>query len=286
MATQETLGPDPKSQDEGVDIVEIFVKLLIEWRRGLLFAVLPFLLGLLYIYSMTPLYEADALILPQSKAQSAGYAAMFNSHSSGDVYIGLLRSRSVSDGVIDRLHLLDLYKTRSRERARAILAGSSTFNSGADTMISVIVRDKNASTAAEIANAYLDSLEQWQENVSVHDADLRSRFFQQQLAKESLAVAAAEQDLKDVQEKTGVVDPGTQTQIGLGAIASVRSQITSLQVQPRHTAGRGSRADASIRIGGLQNPFLRFERPDLRPHLHHLWIGIRGADQEAGKLHL
>jgi len=231
MTTQETLGPDPNRTDEGVDVVEIFVKLLVEWRRGLIFAVIPFVLGILYIYSMTPLYEANALILPQSKTQSSGYAALFNSRSSGDVYIGLLRSRSVLDGVIDRLHLLDLYKTRSREQARAILAGSSTFVAGADTMISVSVRDKNASTAAEIANAYLDSLEQWQENASAHDAEVRSRFFQQQLAKESLAVANAEQELKEVQEKTGIVDPSAQTESGLGAIASTRSQITNLQVQ-------------------------------------------------------
>jgi tyrosine-protein kinase Etk/Wzc len=194
-------------------------------------ACVVFLLGLVLVYSITPLYEASASLMPQSKEDSSGLATLFSSRSPGDVFTGLLASRSVADDVIDRTNLLEIYKTSSREKARNILAGSSTFATGKDTLVTIKVRNRDAQTAMRIANAYLDGLENQREKMLLHEGEAHSRFFQQQIAQEAAALSAAEQSLKQVQERSGVVQPEAQTAIGLNAIAGVRGQITSLQVE-------------------------------------------------------
>jgi uncharacterized protein involved in exopolysaccharide biosynthesis len=56
-------------------------------------------------------------------------------------------------------------------------------------------------------------------------------FFQVQLQQERDDLSKAEAQLEQTQRKTGIIQPETQTQIGLGAIANTRAQITTMEVQ-------------------------------------------------------
>jgi uncharacterized protein involved in exopolysaccharide biosynthesis len=217
--------------DESIDLFEVLTLFIVEWRRFLLAAAVVFLIGTAMTYSITPLYEADASLLPQSKEDTSSLASDFSSHSPADVYLGLLASRSVQDDVIDREHLLDLYQTRSRQTARAILSSRSVFAVGRDTMVTVRVRDKRAEDATRITNAYLEALEAQREKMVQVEAELHNHFFEQQLAREANALADAEQELKNVQVSTGIVQPEAQTNLGLTAIETIRGRITDLQVQ-------------------------------------------------------
>ena len=222
----------PAAVDDRVDLIELAVRLLVEWRLWLIASAIFFLLGVGIIYSITPLFEAKAAILPQSKTGVSGVAALLGGHSSNsDMYLGLLASRSVEDAVIDSVHLEDVYKVRSRELARKLLADRSVFKVGTDTLISIKVRDQNGQVAMQIANAYLDALERFQDATAAHSADVRSRFFQAELAKEETALANSEDALKKVQMQTGVIEPIAQTQIGLNQLAQTRAQVTALKVQ-------------------------------------------------------
>jgi tyrosine-protein kinase Etk/Wzc len=256
-------------EDDRIDLIELAVRLAVEWRRWLIATVVVFGLGVLLIFSITPLYEASASLLPQSKGATSGVAALLSGHSSGsDMYLGLLASRSLQDEVIDTVHLDDVYKVKSREAMRGMLASRSTFKIGTDTLITIKVRDKNAVTAMRIANAYLDALDRWQERTAAHGAEVRSKFFQAELAKESTSLADAEEALKRVQVQTGVLEPVAQTQIGLNQVAQTRAQITSLKVQL-----------ASLLLGSSdQNPQvqqLRAEISSLEGQVHSMEVSAR-----------
>jgi uncharacterized protein involved in exopolysaccharide biosynthesis len=56
-------------------------------------------------------------------------------------------------------------------------------------------------------------------------------FFQTQLQQERDDLSKAEAQLEQTQKQTGIIQPETQTQIGLSAIASTRAQITNMEVQ-------------------------------------------------------
>jgi tyrosine-protein kinase Etk/Wzc len=227
--TLQPVPPDPA--DKSIDLFEVGVEFVSQWRLLLLASFVLFLLCVAAIYSITPLFEADATILPQGGNDPSTLSAFFSTRSPGDIFLGLLSSRGVQDDVIDRADLMALYKTKSRERARAALAGSSTFGIGKGSLVSIVVRTDKAEVAQRIANAYLEALQAQRVNMLSREAELHDRFFEQQLNKEADALAAAEQALKNTEEISGVVQPEAQTTIGLNAIAGVRAQITNLQVQ-------------------------------------------------------
>lgn len=233
MATNTPVHPGIAEEDETVDLLGLTARFVHEWRLGLLCALIVFLAGVVLTYTTTPLYEATASILPQqSRSDSNSLSALFSGKGPGDVFVGLLGSRSVADGVIDRAGLLALYQTGSRERARRMLSGSTKVSSGLkDTLITVNVRNVNAGVAARIANAYVESLQAVQESMALSASTLQREFFEKQLGREKDALAAAETDLRKQQEVSGVVQVEAQTQLGLNAIANKQAQITALEVE-------------------------------------------------------
>jgi tyrosine-protein kinase Etk/Wzc len=228
-----------------------------------------------------PQFEATALLLPQeSPSQSNSLASLFSPKSPGDVYLGLLGSRSVADRVIDQVHLLESFHVTSYERARNILAASSKFTVRKDMLVGIEVRNLNAIVAASIVNAYVDALQEQQEGMAIEQATARRQIFEKQVQQERNALAAAELELKKEQQVSGLVQPESQTQLGLGAIASVRAQITSMQVQ---LAGL-------LQSGTEQNPrviTLRSQIGQLEAQLRNLESGSGsgiGASLPGGKM--
>jgi tyrosine-protein kinase Etk/Wzc len=62
-------------------------------------------------------------------------------------------------------------------------------------------------------------------------ATARSRVFERQVDQEKSALAAAELELKKSEQSSGLLQPESQTQMSLSANASIRAQITTMQVQ-------------------------------------------------------
>lgn len=218
--------------DDSIDLIELATMFVVEWRTFLLISLVIFAIGVSFIYSIKPLFETYASILPQEGEPASTATSLFTGRSqSSEIFFALLASRSVQDEVIDRLNLLSAYHTTDREGARLRLAGGTVLTSGRGGLVIIQVREENAGQAARIANAYLESLRSQREKMIQSEFEIHNRFFQQQLKSEEDALAAAERDFRDVQESTGVVQPDSQTQIGLNAIASARAQISNLQVQ-------------------------------------------------------
>ena len=220
--------------EHGIDLFALAIALLAEWRLMLITSFVFLAIFVAIIYSLKPMYVADASFVPQGgrdRNNTGDIASLFSSRGPGTLYIGLLQSRSVQDSVIQRLDLMSLYHVTSHETARAMLAGKATFAEGPDTIVRVEVKDGNAQNAARIANAYLDALQGQNESMSLQQSAQTSKFFDSLLQKEREQLSQAEAQLARTQRQTGLVEPATQTQIGISAIAGVRSQITTLQVQ-------------------------------------------------------
>jgi tyrosine-protein kinase Etk/Wzc len=229
-ATQPDSIPPPT--DGTVDLLELAATFFAEWRVGAITFLGVFLLGALLTYVTKPQFEATALLLPQAPAaQSTSLSAIFSVRTPGDVYLGLLASRTTADKVIDRVHLMEVFRTQSRSSARNSLANSSKFTVRKDTLVSIEIRNSDSVTAASIANAYIDALQEQQEAMAMDLATARSRVFERQVDQEKSALAAAELELKKSEQSSGLLQPESQTQMSLSANASIRAQITTMQVQ-------------------------------------------------------
>ncbi|MDE1160320.1 MAG: GNVR domain-containing protein [Acidobacteriaceae bacterium] len=224
--------PTASGEEQGIDLLAIVAAIVTEWRIILATMIPVLLLCAFLIYSMKSHFISSASILPtNSRGQDNGLAELFGARSPGALYVGLLGSRSVQDDVIDATGFLAAMHIKDRAAARGMLAGETTFTEGADSLITIKVKDANAQRSAQLANAYLDGLRDLNDRLSLNQSAETRKFFEIQLQQERELLSIAEDKLAHTQKGTGLVDPSVQMQMGIGGIQSVRTQITGYQVQ-------------------------------------------------------
>src|ERR1035437_9136248 len=162
------------AERKSVDLFD-FLLVLSEAGRTIAICMLVFIvLGVAISILVRPTFSAVAVILPPQQGQSlatmmvqlnalvsltgGGISGSSQLKTPVDMYIGMLESRTIADGLISRFHLQDLYKTRKMEDTRTSLKSNTRFLAGKDGLIHIIVDDQDPNRASEMANAYVDEL--------------------------------------------------------------------------------------------------------------------------------
>ena len=195
-------------------------------------------------------YMAEAVILPPQPEQSSqamlmgplagmsGLGALGGAvaasglwRNPADVYVGVLKSRTIADALIASFHLQQAYKRKTMTDTRKALARHSAVTAGKDSLIRIGVEDHDPRRAASLANAYVDELFKQTSRLAFSTAAQRRLFFQQQVTSEKEALAGAEIALKNTQQSSGLVVPSGQSEGLIRAVAELRAQIASREVQ-------------------------------------------------------
>jgi len=214
-----------------------------KWKLLLLISIAGGVVGLVVALAIPNLYTATAVILPPTKPQSASAALMgqlggaagalaptLGLKDPNEMYIGIMRSRTTSDDLIDGFGLLSIYSSKTRESARRKLLTRANILSGRDSMIRISVEDRDPQRAANLANAYVAELKKQNNRLALTEAGQRRLFFEHEVEAEKNALANAEDALRDTQERTGVVEVSGQAQAVIGSIAKIRAEIAMEEV--------------------------------------------------------
>ncbi len=234
---------DPQAQP--VDLLDVALVLARSWRQIAVATVGAFFFGALVSLILKPTFTASAVIMPPQQQQSSSSALMgqlgsllgtgagggLGLKNPADMYAGILQSRTIADRIIAKFDLKSVYKKKSLQDARMALKKHADIQVGKDGLIDVTVDDHDPKRASEIANAYIDELYTMNSTLAISEASQRRVFFDQQLAEERAALAAAEGDLKATQERTGLIQLGGQAESIIRSIAELRAQISSREVQ-------------------------------------------------------
>lgn len=236
---------DGTSYEDGVDLIQVFLLLWQNRKIILRFTLITMFVTALYAcFVMKPFFTAKAVFLPPQSAPGSamtqlagqlgalgGLGGLGGIKSSGDVYVGMLGSRTIADALIHRFDLQHVYKTKKLSDTETILKSTTKVVAGKDSLITISVDDRDPNRAADIANGYLDALYDLNGRLALTESAQRRLFFEQQLIHEKDALADAEVELKRTQEQTGLISPSGQTEGTLEAIDQLRAQITSRQVE-------------------------------------------------------
>lgn len=225
-----------------VDVVKVLAK-----RKSILIG-LPIIFAVctaLISSSMPNIYKSTTTILPREQTQ-ANVAAMLtqlgalggglsiqipidpNTRIPADLYIGMLKSRSVLDNLIHRLDLKKVYATQSDEVARRVLGASSTIKPGKGGLIEIEVEDIDSKRAAQIANAYVDELLRLVKALGLTSASQRRIFFERQLRMTEENLAAAKVSLSTKSNANTVIN---EKAVNIEATARLRAQISAKELQ-------------------------------------------------------
>ena len=195
--------------------------------------------------TMTPVFTARATFLaPGSQQQSGSAAALaalgslgglgagFAPKSPDELYVALLKSDSVVRALDKRFDLRKRYEVESFEVLRRVLPGSVRVSTDRKSgLIVVEVDDPDPRFAAQLANGHQPEVAQLLGRIAVSEAQQRRVFFQAQLDETKERLVKAEQSLRGVQEKSGVIVLDKQAEALIGGAAQLRAQITEREVQ-------------------------------------------------------
>ena len=176
-----------------------------------------------------PQYDATVRLLPPDNRNSA--LLSFSSRNEGDLDLGLLGSRTVTDDIIKSLNLSSYFHTSSPALLRRSLSSMVKIQEDRDQFITITVRAAEPETAVRIANAYPEALSRMNRTIARSQGEDRWQFYEGPLENQKDKLAAAEEELKRAQQSTGMIMPETQVQIGLTSIASLNQQIANRQEQ-------------------------------------------------------
>src|SRR6185369_3710149 len=145
--------------------------------------------------------------------------------------IGILKSRTVADELIAKFDLRKVYNVKRLSSARKELQSNSEITTGKEGLIAISVEDKDPKRAAAIANAYVSEMRKLTQSLAVTEASQRRLFFEEQLQRAKADLAIAEVDLKDTQQRTGMIQLDSQSKAMIEAIGMLRGQIAAKEVQ-------------------------------------------------------
>lgn len=234
----------PSEKSEEIDLMDILAQIF-HYRRWIIgSSLLCGGLAMLYALLVKPVFSATTTIMPpQMQSNSAnlllGQLGSLNGvaeglvklKSPGDVYIGMLKSRSIADDLVRRFKLEQYYNADSMDAARDSLRGKSGFQLGKDGFISITVNDEDPKLAAKLANAYVEELIELQQSFVITDSAKYRSFVEHQLKQAQQNLAAAELSLRRTQEKTGLIQPERQLPAIVGSVTQLRAHIAAKEVQ-------------------------------------------------------
>jgi tyrosine-protein kinase Etk/Wzc len=193
--------------------------------------------------ALPDMYRATTTLLPPQQQQAsaaallsqlggvAGMAGVPALKNPNDLYVGMLKSRTVADKLIEQFKLKQLYETESQEKARNLLDEQTVIAPSKEGLIKieVIVRDRQL--AARLANAYVSELLNLTRVLSVTEAGQRRLFFEQQLERSKNALTTAEIALKQALDKRGVISVDAESHAIVETAARVKAQISAKEIQ-------------------------------------------------------
>lgn len=136
-----------------------------------------------------------------------------------DLYVGMLKSRTVADALIQRFKLKELYKVKTITSARSALEGATVIAAGKDGFITIEYSNKDPQLAAAIANAYVEELDSLATALDAKEALGRKAFYEKQLKEVREDLDRAELEMKAFQEQNRVFRLGGEG-AGGGAIGA------------------------------------------------------------------
>lgn len=244
MSEESIAEPKAAPEEREIGLIE---GLLVLARRAKLIAGIcaaTFVLACAVTLTMPNIYTATARILPPTEDQG-GLAAMLGSMgglaslvgvspggTSSELYVGMLRSRSVADAIIDRFELMEVYGRKTRLDTYDALGRRVGVELGKkDGIIAISVDDREPARAAAIANAYVEELKRLSVEINLSSAGRERDFLSARLEAARADLARAEERLQAFQTKNRTIRIDDQAKALIEAIASLKAELASREVQ-------------------------------------------------------
>jgi uncharacterized protein involved in exopolysaccharide biosynthesis len=233
---------------DDISVVDLLI-ILAERKRFISWITIGFACSAVIVSLLLPKsYKAAVTLLPPQQSSPVGAAlasqlgnlggmaalagSSFGIKNPNEMFVAMLKSRTVEDAMVQRYGLMKEYRKRYLSDARLAFEKHVTVDgSGKDGMIHISVEARDPNRAAELANGYVEQFRSLSEHLAITEASQRRLFFQKELEQAKNNLASAEEALKVTQEKTGLIQLDSQSRALIESAATLRAEIAAREVQ-------------------------------------------------------
>jgi tyrosine-protein kinase Etk/Wzc len=244
---QQEASSSSKNESE-ISLLDILIVLAERKRLIGVVTVSAAVFAMLVSFFLPKKYTATSTILPpqQSSTTSSllasqlgnlgGMAALAGSSlgikNPNDMLVGLMKSRTVQEAMVQRFGLMQEYHDRYFSDARKDLEKRMTLDGNSkDGLIRISIEDADPKRAADLVNGYVDQFRKLSESLAITEASQRRLFFERQLEDAKNNLANAEESMKRTEQKTGLIQLDSQARSLIESVASLRAQVAAKEVQ-------------------------------------------------------
>lgn len=230
--------------DDEINLLDLLLVLARNWKMLVGTCAATFILACLYTLTLPNIFTATARILPPHQEKGglggmlggmgdlAALAGVNVGGSSGDLYVGMLKSRTIADAVIDQFDLMMVYDKNYRSEMYTQLNGLVRVSLGkADGIITLSVDDEDPQRAAALANAFVEELKKLNVRLNLSTAGRERQFLEERLAVVGRDLAQAEDNLKRFQEEHKAIKLDEQAKSLIEAISRLKGELASKEVE-------------------------------------------------------
>lgn len=240
-----------EAEESGSGREKNIARLALLWEeRRLLFrlAVLGWILSIVIAILIPSRYTSTTRLMPPDQT-GQGISAMLSAlgkggdlgaiggqllgmKTSGDLFVGVLRSRTVEDDVIDKFDLRKVYGVPLYLQARKVLEANTDVSADRKSAILTIkITDRDRHRAAAMGQEYVEALNNVVITLNTSSAHKERVFLEERLGQVQKDLEAAEKDFGKFASQNTAIDVKEQSRAMIGAAAELEGQLIAAETQ-------------------------------------------------------
>lgn len=282
LEVEEELTPE-LSQGEARPKIILRLRLLWNERRFISrAAVAGLLLGALLAFLLPKKFESTTQLMPPDAQSTSGLATLaalsaktgnglgafagdlLGVKSSGALFVGILRSRTVEDRLIERFNLKKVYALHLEEDSRRKLSENTSIAEDRKSgIITITVTDGDPQRSAAIAQAHVEELDRLVADLSTSAARRERVFLEERLKAVKLDLDQAAQEFSQFASRSGAIDIKEQGRAMVEAAATLQGNLIAAQselsgLEQIYTENNVRVRALRARIGELKQQLAKF----------------------------
>jgi tyrosine-protein kinase Etk/Wzc len=235
-----------KSEQEKVDMLS-YLTVLVSYRRFIFFNFVGVCVIVAIISFFLPQwYRATTTILPpQTESLNLGIASSLLGAASGlgssyslplmatpsDIFAAILKSRTVTEAVVEKENLMTTYQVKSKDAAIKELSSRVAVNVTSEGLITLSYEDRDRNRTADVANCFMQELDRVNRETSSSKAKNARIFIEERLAQTQKDLSSAEENLQKFQENNKTLVLDDQMKSAIQKAVDLKSEMVSSEIE-------------------------------------------------------
>jgi capsule polysaccharide export protein KpsE/RkpR len=161
-----------------------------------------------------------------------GIGGMLGLKTSGDLFVGVLQSRTVADDLINKFDLRRVYGVKRYQDARKTLAASTDISSDRKSgIITITTTDRDSQRAAAMTREYVEALNNIVITLNTSSAHKERVFLEERIGQVQKELEQAEKDFGQFASKNTTLDVKDQGRAMISAAAQLEGQLIATETE-------------------------------------------------------